>query len=132
MRNANDEVRRYWWNRSWESLEAAKRDFQAEAYSFAINRLYYAAFYAVSALLVKEHYPFSKHSGVRAAFHKHFVKTERIEDEWGKLYDRLFEDRHEGDYVEFVTFDKAYVQDQIRQTELFLNRLKSLVENMSL
>lgn len=48
---AKEEAVRYWWAKAHESLEAARRDLAAEAYSFAINRAYYALFYAVSALL---------------------------------------------------------------------------------
>lgn len=62
------EVIRYWWDKAQESLEAARREFAAGAYSFAINRAYYALFYAVSALLLEEGRQFKKHSGVRAAF----------------------------------------------------------------
>ncbi len=49
-------------------------DSKAAAYTFAINRAYYALFYAVSALLLEEGRRFSKHSGVRAAFNRDLVK----------------------------------------------------------
>ncbi|MDA2929370.1 HEPN domain-containing protein [Acidobacteria bacterium AH-259-O06] len=128
MSAGKDKAVHYWWERAWQSLEAGRRDFQAEAYPFAVNRLYYAAFYAVSALLLKESHSFSKHSGVRAAFHQHFIKRGKIEKEWGRFYDHLFEDRHEGDYVEFVTFDKSYVEDQMVRIEQFLNRVQALIK----
>jgi uncharacterized protein (UPF0332 family) len=44
-------VVRYWWDKANESLRAARRELVADAYTFAINRAYYALFYAVSALL---------------------------------------------------------------------------------
>ena len=59
-------VVRYWWNKAYDSLRAARRELAADAYTFAINRAYYALFYAVSALLLEEGRRFSKHSGVRA------------------------------------------------------------------
>lgn len=39
-----------------------------------INRVYYAMFYAVLALLVYEPYSSSKHSGVLTYFNKRFIK----------------------------------------------------------
>jgi uncharacterized protein (UPF0332 family) len=50
---AKAEIVRYWWDRAQESLEAAKRELAADAYIFAMNRAYYALFYAVSALLLE-------------------------------------------------------------------------------
>ncbi len=46
------EVVTYWWKKANDSLDSARRELSAGAYSFAANRLYYAAFYAVSALLL--------------------------------------------------------------------------------
>jgi len=45
---------RYWWTKAMESLNAARRELAAGDYAFAVNRAYYALFYAVSALLLKE------------------------------------------------------------------------------
>jgi len=46
-----EEVVRYWWTNAEESLASARRELEAGAYLFAINRIYYAAFYGVSAAL---------------------------------------------------------------------------------
>lgn len=58
------EMVRYWWAKAEKSLASARREFQAGSLSFATNRLYYAAFYAVSALLMEQDLSFKKHSGV--------------------------------------------------------------------
>jgi uncharacterized protein (UPF0332 family) len=96
-----------------------------------MNRLYYASFYAVSALLMDHELSFKKHSGVRAAFHQHFVKPGLLERKWGKLYDQLFEDRQEGDYVVFVSFEPDYVEAQLTQCFEFLKELRSLIPSIS-
>jgi uncharacterized protein (UPF0332 family) len=49
------EVVRYWWEQAEESLSSARRETAAGAYTFAVNRLYYAAFYGVSAALLERH-----------------------------------------------------------------------------
>ena len=52
----------YWWSMAEQCLESARREFDARAFVFAVNRLYYAVFYAVSALLMDRGLNFKKHS----------------------------------------------------------------------
>jgi uncharacterized protein len=88
--------------------------------------VYYALYYAVSAVLLRKEFTFSKHSGVRAAFHREIIKTGLMNTEWGRLYDQLFEDRHEGDYVALTDFDKLYVEEKLTQCRQFLLILKKV------
>ena len=74
---------------------------------------------------------FKKHSGVRAAFHQHFIKAGDLDHKWGRLYDQLFEDRQEGDYVAFVSFEPDYVESQLRQCSQFLKQLRPLIPSVS-
>lgn len=122
---------RYWWSKAEESLASAQREFAAGSYSFAINRLYYAAFYAVSAALLERQLSFKKHSGVRATFHQQFIRTGLLDTAWGKFYDQLFEDRQEGDYVALVSFDREYVQSQLSRCQQFLEVLRPLVSSLT-
>jgi len=121
------EMVRYWWLKARDSLSSARREFEAGSYSFAMNRLYYAAFYGVCAVLIERQQSFRKHSGVRAAFHRQFIKTGLLDIKWGRLYDQLFEDRQEGDYVVFVSFEPEYVQFQLTQCSGLLDELGSLL-----
>ena len=124
------EAVRYWWDKALESLAAARRELAADAYAFAINRAYYALFYAVSALLLEEGRRFAKHSGVRAAFNRDIVKPGRLSGEHGKLYNQLFRDRQEGDYIAFTKFDAAYVQEKIEACGKFLVDLRPLIQSL--
>ncbi len=119
-------VVRYWWEKAEDSLLSAERELDAGALVFSINRLYYALYYAVSAVLLRKEFTFSKHSGVRAAFHREIIKTGLMDTEWGRLYDQLFEDRHEGDYVALTDFDKLYVKEKLMQCRQFLLILKKV------
>ena len=114
-------VVRYWWSKADASLLSARRELEAGAFEFAVNRLYYAMFYAVSAVLLDRQLSFNKHSGVRAAFHREIIKEGLLDVKWGKLYDQLFEDRQEGDYLAMVTFDKQYVESQLTLCTEFLS-----------
>jgi uncharacterized protein len=114
-----------------ELAGSAHRELEAGAYSFAINRAYYALFYAVSALLFEEGCRFTKHSGVRTVFNKEIIKSSRLPRKDGELYNQLFRDRQEGDYIEFTKFDAPYVQEKIVACEDFLTHLRSLIKSLS-
>lgn len=116
----------YWWEKAEDSLLSAARELDAGALVFSINRLYYALYYAVSAVLLRKEFTFSKHSGVRAAFHREIIKSGLMDTKWGRLYDQLFEDRHEGDYVALTDFDKPYVEEKLLQCSQFLLILKKV------
>jgi len=120
----------YWWSQAQASLASARRELEAGSYAFAVNRLYYAAFYAASAALLERAVSSRRYSGVRAAFHRKFIKSGLLAPEWGKLYDELFEDRQEADYVALVRFDHEYVEVQLHRCDEFLTRLRPLISGL--
>ena len=124
------EIVRYWWSKAEGSLASAQREFEAQSYSYAVNRLYYAMFYAVSAVLLERRLSFKKHSGVRATFHREFIKTGLLETKWGKFYDQLFEDRQEGDYIALTEFDRDYVEDQLARCTQFLEKIRPFISSI--
>ena len=81
-----------------EVLEVAQLNLDNDFYASAVNRAYYAIFYAASALLVTKRLSQSKHSGVINAFRQHFVKTGLIAPEYSDLYGRIMGNRHASDY----------------------------------
>ncbi|MEK6756171.1 MAG: HEPN domain-containing protein [Bacteroidota bacterium] len=124
------EVVRYWRSKAEESLSSAKRELDAGALTFAMNRTYYATFYAVSAALLEGHARFKKHAGVRAAFHREFIRSKLLDVRWGKFYDQLFQDRQEGDYLALIEFDRIYVEDQMARCHQFLAHLRPMVSSL--
>jgi uncharacterized protein (UPF0332 family) len=124
------ELVKYWWRKATNSILSARREFDSGELSFAMNRVYYAAFYSVSAALLERGVSFKKHSGVRSSFHREFIKSGLLEIEWSKFYDRLFEDRQEGDYIALTTFEPSYVENQINLCSEFLVKLSTLIESI--
>ena len=106
---------RYWLAKARECLAPAEDEVRAGRLSFAVNRCYYAAFYAASAALLARGKRFVKHSGVRAAVHRDLVKPGLLPEDLGRIYDRLFHDRQQGDYIEFVAFDAVDVGEHHRR-----------------
>ena len=115
-------------NRADESLEEALILFEKDHINTFVNRLYYACFYAVTALLLSKGLSSSKHSGVRALFHQNFVKNELINKEMGKFYDKLFDTRQKGDYADLVYFDKKEVGSWFDEAKKFISSIKNIIE----
>jgi uncharacterized protein (UPF0332 family) len=74
---------------------------------------------------------FPKHSGVKSLFNRHFVKTGKVSKEDGRLYNKLFEARLEGDYVDYVVFDQATVKPWIGKVRGFIETVSRLLEQGS-
>jgi len=113
--------------RARETVEDAKLLAKAGHWNPCVNRLYYACFYAVTALLVQHGLSSSKHTGVRSLFNREFVKTEKIPKKMAVLYNDLFEKRQEGDYVDFVYFSESEITPLIRKAEDFVNHIENAV-----
>lgn len=75
--------------------------------------MYYACFYVVSAYVVKTNSKVSTHSGLKAIFNKELVKTGKVEQENGKLFNQLFGLRQEADYEDFSPIEKEDIETLI-------------------
>lgn len=115
--------------RAREAHEEAILMQQQGHWNACVNRLYYSCFYAVTALLAKEGFSSSKHSGVRSLFNQHFVKSGMVDRKQGSLFNQLFEERQEGDYIDYVSFDKDTVELWIPAVKEFITVLSALALN---
>lgn len=106
--------------RAEQAIEAAGKLLSEGYYDFAASRAYYAAFYAATALLLKEGMEFSKHSGVIAATHKRFIKTGKLEKQFGKDLNWLFELRSVGDYGVTVHVPQQEAEQAIKASRRFV------------
>jgi len=128
MTKSNKELVSYRLQRARETLADARVLADASRWNPCVNRLYYACFYAVSALLVQEGLSSSKHTGMRSLFNRHFVKTNKVPKEKARIFNDLFERRQEGDYVDFVSFEESQVLPWLPEAEAFVEKIAVLVE----
>lgn len=110
------------------TLEYAQRNLNYGMYSVAANRLYYAFYYAASALLISVKIEAHSHSGVQSMMHLHFVKTGKLSEEDGILMRRLFVMRQSSDYEDFVDYQKDDIEPLFPLTEALINKIKGFVE----
>ncbi len=116
-----------WLEKADEALASAELELDAGHAGFAVNRLYYACFYAVTALLLADGKQFSRHSAVRAEFNRLYVKTGRVEKKWGRFYYDLFEDRQEGDYLPTSTFENEDISASLQKARQFVGVLRDII-----
>jgi uncharacterized protein (UPF0332 family) len=106
---------------AFQTFEAAKVLAEKGFANSAINRLYYAVFYAVNALLVSNKIITFSHSGAKHQFSLHFIKNKKIDSNFGKLFGELFDWRQKGDYDSLFDFDIALVNTLFEPVKDFLS-----------
>ena len=82
-------------------LASATRDLEAKAYASANNRVYYAIFHAMRAVLVLDGEDFKKHSAVIARFTLNYLKPEVLPKAYSKLISNASLIRNRSDYEDF-------------------------------
>jgi uncharacterized protein (UPF0332 family) len=98
-------------------------------WSTSVNRLYYACYYAVIALLIKNGIKAQTHAGARQMFGLHFIKTGLIDKELGKFYSDIFDKRQTGDYDDFVTFTEDEIRSLLPPARGLIHEIEKLISN---
>lgn len=114
--------------RAYETLKEAEVMKREAFYNAAINRLYYACYYAAISLLLKYDIQAQTHNGVKTMLGLHFVSTGKLPLKVGKTFGTLFEKRHSGDYDDFAYCDQELVDDLYPQAEIFIDAIAGLVK----
>lgn len=114
--------------RAHTALEQAKLNLKLNCLEVTANRLYYAAYYVVSALLIANKIPAHSHEGNVTQFGLHFVKTGKVDREEGKLLSHLLTMRLKGDYSDRFGLTGADVLPYIEPTEAFIKKIAELAE----
>lgn len=93
----------------------------------AVNRLYYACYYAVVALLIKNHIHASTHVGVKQMLGLHFVSKGLITRGSNRSFSLLFERRHSSDYDDFAYATIEEVDELLPKAESFISEIERLL-----
>ena len=96
--------------RARETLAEVKGNIEMGFCHVAANRLYYACYYAVTALLIKNGHLTRTHNGVFTLFGKHFVLEGIVSKEHNKLYGTLLELRQKGDYEDWAIIEEQDIR----------------------
>ncbi|MCL1933618.1 MAG: HEPN domain-containing protein [Candidatus Azobacteroides sp.] len=97
-------------------------------YRTAANRLYYACYYAVTALLINDGYETHTHNGVKTLLGLRYINNNKIEKSFGKMYRQLFNLRQTGDYEDWINFEEEDIKPFLEPAGQFIAAIEKLIE----
>lgn len=113
--------------KAFKTYQQATDSIPLGYWEMTANRLYYAAYYAVSALLLKHGLSVQTHHGIIQMLGLHFIKTGKISKEMGTLYSRLFSMRQTGDYGDTFDLTEEDVMPLVAPTKNLLETINGLL-----
>jgi uncharacterized protein (UPF0332 family) len=122
-----EDYSKYRIQRAIDTVQEVEILIENKFWNTAINRMYYACFYAVGALLINQGIETSSHTGSRQKFGQLFVKTGKIDKNLAKLYTDLSEKRQKGDYNDFFDYDEETVKRLLPQSKQFIDKIIELL-----
>lgn len=116
-----------YWSKCKNTLSEAKIAIDNEAWNMAANRIYYACFHAVTALLVKDEHPVGSHIGAKMNFRKYYVKQGLASPEQGRLFSQLASLREKADYDITFKADKKDIERYYPAAMNLIEHIQSLL-----
>lgn len=113
-----------------ETLDDARLLYEHGKYRSAVNRIYYACFYEVVALLLKHNLSSSKHGGIMGLFNREFVNSGLVDVDLGRFFGRMFEYRQKADYSDVDNFEIEQVGKWLGTANLFISSLEKLFDSV--
>ena len=101
----------------------------ANRWSGAANRLYYAVFHAISALLIHDGHSVNTHNGSHAVFNLQYIKTGILPIEYGRLYNQLQTMREESDYNCVYEVEPEELQERIEPAHQLIQAIEELINS---
>jgi uncharacterized protein (UPF0332 family) len=127
MRDTRETLIRYRLEQADESIESAQILLESKKLRPSVSRSYYAMFYAVLALLVKEDLRISKHTGAISVFNREFVKKGIFDKELSSWLQEAFDLRQRADYRELFTVSSERAEKVLNQARTFVAEVKTAI-----
>ena len=115
-----------------DSLKVAERCLEDGFVKDAINRSYYAAFYAIKAVLALGTIDFKRHKDVIAYFNKEFVATGIFSREMGRKLATLKQLREKSDYDDFYIASREKAVEQVETARMVLNEIQDYLSQQKI
>ena len=106
MDNRKQDLSSYRLSQAEDSIKVAQMSYDNALFKDSINRSYYAAFYAIKAVLALEEIDFKRHKDAIGYFNKTYVATEKFSKELGRRIGMLKQLREKSDYDDFYIAGK--------------------------
>jgi uncharacterized protein (UPF0332 family) len=113
--------------KAYKTLEGIELLIRSGYLPFAMNRIYYAGFYIVNALALKDGKHFSKHHQLIGYFNKEYLKNNIIDRKIGSILNDTFERRNTIDYDDFATVTKSEVKKYYSEMKKFVKIVHKII-----
>lgn len=128
MDNRQIDLANYRIQEAKNTLQVAKNCLKDCFYKDAINRSYYAAFYAIQAVLALGTIDFKRHKDVVAYFNKEYVAANKFSKElWHRLA-TLKQLREKSDYDDFYIASREKATEQVETATIILEDVKNYLD----
>lgn len=114
--------------KAYDTLDEAVLLADNGRWSGAANRLYYAVFHAVSALLIHDAHPVKSHKGAGIQLNQYYIKSNIIDSRYGALYGKLESMREEGDYNCHYTISEKEFHGSIAPAKELIDNIAEMVK----
>ena len=131
MKDSKEDLIKYRLLRARDTLDDAQILAEKNKWNSTINRLYYACYYAVIALLLDSDLKPTTHNGAKSYFSEYFIATNKIPKELGKIYSQLFTWRQKGDYDDLFDFRKEKVIPYFEPVKRLIDAIENILDHGS-
>jgi len=101
--------------------------FHEDALALCASRAYYAAFYAIKALLESIGVKTGSHKQTHVEFRKHFIKTKKLDKKFSAILTELFEVRSSADYDVHWATNKTFTEKIVKQAKELVTAVLDLI-----
>ena len=119
---------RYRLEQAAEAIAAAELNLANGLHRSAVNRAYYAMFYAVLALLAARQEETSRHSGAIAQFDRLYVKPALLPKEFSRWLHGAFLNRQSVDYGAEVSLSNDEIDVLLSHARAFLAGVRNYLD----
>lgn len=122
--NERTELIRYRLEEAKETIADVQLLIDNERFRAAVNRIYYGMFYSLLALGLAYQFETSKHQQLLGWFNKNFIHEGLIDVKFGKIINKAFNRRTQGDYESYVEFDKEIILEMFDEMKEFIYKIE--------
>ena len=105
---------------------------EKEYWNTLANRLYYALFHAVTALLINDGREVSSHKGAAIRVHQYYVREGIFSVDEGAFYSQMETLREKADYNCFFQVSEAEITARIEPTRQLIEKIKEYIAKKSI
>ena len=113
-------------DRANETIVEAKEALELNHLNLAVNRIYYACFYSVEALMLTRDFSTKNHGVLKGEFNKIYIHSGILDKKYFETLNNAFKNRQTGDYGDFVKFNKDKVKNSLIEAEGFVAEINKM------